>query len=514
MLKYLNPLLWFRWAGQFFNAWVQSILWRDAPRAIPALILVLVLTVTGVVAWNGTSSWRDDQLNRQLQLAWDEENFATAELVVMRQLRSRPDDATLLYRLALTRDAKGESENAVTLMRDLARIKRHEAAARWVLQKEYFGNDWGTLQESQRDEFGELLKLIHEQNPEDIPITQLYADYLIAAEKYTQAIPVLGELISVQPMRGLQAAALTRSLGNDAAADRLAEKTLEKVSRMLGEDPTNSRLALAVAQNQLFLKRYAEAVRTLELAASRAKADEDRLQLNQAIGDSIVAWVSSIEETSNRSVNQRLKILQMLEVALEHAPNNPRVLTLVADQVLATADQQDEQITAVRKALIDGSSTGIAHFIRGTAALMKDDVETATTSLQLAADHMPQSGAILNNLAVALSMRDESNLEQALKISESAIKQTPNATPHFFETRGQILYRMGRYLDAIPDLERALAVEELAPAAHQTLADCYKEIGEPELSRLHREAAGDIIDDAETAVDSDTAESATDATAG
>jgi tetratricopeptide (TPR) repeat protein len=348
------------------------------------------------------------------------------------------------------------------------------------------------LDDDQRAEFGELLELIRKQNPDDIPVKQLYADYLIAAEKFSQAVPVLEDLFRIQPMRGLQAAALLRNLGNDAAADRMAKRTLESVAKLSEEDPTNSRLALAVAQNQLFIKRYSEAVRTLDRAIRRAKTDQERDQLNQAIGDAMVAWVSSLEESPNKSVSDRLRILKMLQVALEHAPNNPRVLTVVADQVLATMNEDDNQVRAVRAALIQGSSAGIAHFIRGTAALMKDDLDSATTSLQLAAEHMPHSGAILNNLAVALSVRDDSDLEQALKISESAIKQTKNPTPHFFETRGQILYRLGRYIDAIPDLERALAVEQLAVGAHEVLADCYAEIGEQELSRLHREAAGDL----------------------
>ena len=490
MLRNLNPLLWLRWAGQFVYAWAQSISWRDAPKAIPAIVLMMVLTVTGVIAFNDSSNWRTDLLNNQLQVAWDEENYETAELVIMRQLRKRPDDAQLVYRLALTRDVQGETENAIELMRDLTKIKAHEPAARWLLQKNFVGKEWDKLSQEEQDEFGMMLALIHKKKPDDIPIKQLYADYLIASQRFPQAVPILDELSWIQPMRGLQAAALSRKLGNNSTAQRLAKRTLDAVAKMSEEDPTNSTMALAVAQNQLFLRQYDEAVRTLDRAVKRAKTEPERLHLSQAMGDAIVAWVSFIEQSpANETANERLRVLNMLQVALRYAPNNPRVLTLVADQVLATAGEDDQQIQAVREALINGSSIGIAHFIRGTAALMKDDIESATISLQLAAQHIPQSGAILNNLAVALSMRDDGNLEQALKISESAIKQTPNPTAHFFETRGQILFRLERYIDAIPDLERALLVESLAQQAHASLATCYEKIGEKELSKLHREAA-------------------------
>ena len=102
---------------------------------------------------------------------------------------------------------------------------------------------------------------------------------------------------------------------------------------------------------------------------------------------------------------------------------------------------------------------------------------------------MPNSGAILNNLAVALTARGDENLEQALKIANAAIENSRTAAPHFYETRGQILFRLKRYLEAVPDLERALAHPDLASKAHESLATCYAELGEEELSERHREAA-------------------------
>ena len=401
MLKYFNPLVWFRWLSQFFYAWCLAIPWRDAPKAIPAIILMIVLVVTSVIAWSDTSNWRSELLNSQLQVALDQENYESAELVLRRQLRRRPDDTQVLHRLALVLDAQGEADQAAELMRQLSMVRSDAPASRWLLEKQFLGKNWVELTETERNEFGRLLEVLHKDEPDDVPVQQLYAEYLMASERLAEAIPVLEKLIPMQPMRGLQAAAISRNLGEQDQANRLAEKTLEKVARMSKEDPTNSNLALAVAQNQLFLKRYAEGVETLERALHRASSDETREQLNQALGDSIVAWVNELSEPAPEGIHERLRILRMLQSALQYAPNNPRVLTLVADQVLAAMDENDEEVAAVREALINGSSAGIAHFIRGTAALLRDEVDSATTSLRLAAEHMPQSGAILNNLAVA-----------------------------------------------------------------------------------------------------------------
>jgi len=46
MLKYFNPLLWMRWISQFVYAWCLAVPWRDAPKAIPAIILVVVFVAS------------------------------------------------------------------------------------------------------------------------------------------------------------------------------------------------------------------------------------------------------------------------------------------------------------------------------------------------------------------------------------------------------------------------------------------------------------------------------------
>ncbi|MEL6106507.1 MAG: tetratricopeptide repeat protein, partial [Planctomycetota bacterium] len=210
------------------------------------------------------------------------------------------------------------------------------------------------------------------------------------------------------------------------------------------------------------------------------------------LGDSSMnltqAWVKFIEESPSNTVTERLRVLKMLQAALRFAPNNPRVVTLIADHVLKSLDEDDTELVTVRNALVNGSSVGIAHFIKGTSALMKKDMKNAELHLELAVELMPRSGAILNNLAVALAMREDPDYERALELSGAAIDLVKTPTPHFYETRGQILFRMGELKEAIPDLERALAEPSLAKKAHEMLANCYDEVGDKELADNHRTA--------------------------
>ncbi len=488
-MKYLNPIEWVRWCGAFVSLWVISIPWVRVSNALPALFLAVAIASVGVIAFGDGSAWRDGLLEQQLKDAWATDDFATAELIIRRQLIHSPTDTKDLHNLALTLNARDQYPQAAELMRQLVELKHHETSARWLLAKEYFDKDWSKLDQTQKDEFGMLLKVVHQENPTDLAIKGIYADYLIAAEKFNNAIPILEELSRIQPMRGLQAAAISRSLGHETQANLLARRCLDELNTMSQEDPANSTLALSVAQNQLFLQRYAEAVETLYRAIPLAKTEKQKQQLSQGLGDGIVAWVGYIESTPIESLKERLRILQLLQRAVEFAPNNPRVMAMVADHVLATADETNEEVESVRAALIEGSSPGIAHFIQGTAALVNDDAETATRELTLAAELLPNSSAIMNNLAVALTARGDENLEQALKLANAAVENSRTTAPHFYETRGQILFRMKRYLEAIPDLERALAHPDLASKAHESLATCYAELGVEKLSKEHREAA-------------------------
>ncbi len=389
-----------------------------------------------------------------------------------------------------TYDAVGQEagQDDVATMREAFRQSKTETNARRLLTKLYIGKRWQSLDDAGRTEFGELLEFIYLASPDDIGVQQLYADYLIAADRLKSALPVLIDLAKSQPMRGLQAAALQRKLGDYAAADFQAEETLDQLMPLFEQDPTNTALALAVAQTQLFLFRYADALQIIDRASKRATETADKDRLNQAMGDAIVAWIAFMQKTEEDQ--DELQVLKMLKLALKRAPNNPRVLTLLADQILAMRGESTPEVVALRKELTDSAMPGISHFIKGTAALMDDDIEKATEHLKKAAELMPNSSAILNNLAVTMSEKPGGDLNAALELSNTSIKQLGDkATPHFYETRGQILFRMKKYKDAVKDLKLAAEVPSLASAAHKSLAECYKQLGEKDLAAKHRELA-------------------------
>lgn len=504
-----NPLNWLRWCGEFIRVWFLGIPWRDAPKAIPAIILSIVLFTTGFIAFNSGAGWRNRLLDRQLRVSLEREDFPTAEIVMRRQLEADPANVDLIHRFALVREAQSFEDEAKALMRQLL-TRRHVPAARWLLEHEVIGNKLTDFDSEELEEVGTVLKLIAENERDNLAVKRMYAEYLIFEHKLQSAIPVLVELSESDPTLGLHAAALARQLGEVDAAERYATTALQRVVEMQKDDPTNALLAMSIARNEIFLERHSDAIRTLKRSIDVAKTPEERRMLTQGLGDAIVAYVNYIEKSPTNTVKERLRVLQMLDAAVKIAPNNPRVVTMVADHVLGSLDEDDDKIVSVREALITGSPTGIAHFIKGTSALMKKDQAMAELHLEKAVEQLPRSGAILNNLAVALAMKEEPDFEKALQVSNAAIENVPSPTPHFFETRGQILFRMGRFREAISDLERALIERSLAQKAHQMLADCYDKVGDAELAEGHRKAAEKLAS-GEASADETSAEEGVDA---
>ncbi len=489
----LNPLTWFRWLGEFIRCWFLGIPWRDAPKAIPAVILSMVLFTTAFIAFSGGAGWRNRLLDRQLRVSLEREDFPTAEIVIRRQLEADPKNVELIHRFALVREAQSFEEEAKVVMRQLL-TRRHLPAAKWLLENQIIGKKLTDFSPAELDEVGRVLQLITEREKKNFGAKRMYAEYLIFEQRLSSAIPIVLELSEVEPMRGLQAAALARQLNEFDAAEQYASAALERVQELHKDDPTNSQIAMSIARNQIFLERHSDAIRTLKGSIDVAKTQEERRMLTQALGDAIVAYVNYIEKSPTNTVQERLRVLSMLDAAVKIAPNNPRVVTMVADHVLASLNEENEQIATVRAALISGSPAGIAHFIKGTAALMKEDLAMAELHLEQAAEQMPRSGAILNNLAVALAMKEQPDYQKALQVANAAIDNVPIPTPHFFETRGQILFRMGRFREAISDLERALPAPDLKRKAHQMLADCYDKVGDTDLAQGHRNAAEKMKD--------------------
>lgn len=520
----------------FIRYWFASFPWRRLACGIPFFLVFLLLSVGYYLLEAGDTGLRNRLLRRQLHNALAKDDWETARVVLHRQLRIAPGNREAQFQLARALYATDERDQAVQLMhqltfgapdagsdegpeegsekgpdaapeseadpeqsaekepapstfsQDLTRFHGADLrAGQWMVEKVFLPQPWEQLTVDEKQEFLSLLKWLYHSLPDQLSVKQLYADHLLKAERYREALPVLVALIPEAPGIGLRAAIVARSLDQKDRAREYAQHSLEQFRILASQDPSNASVAIALASCQVFLERHPEAIWTLQSAMERCPPQ--RPMLSDTLAGALVAWATTLQSKPEQTPQEQLQILKNLQLALQYAPNDERVIQLVANQILTASGVDDPQVTSLRESLIHGTSPGISHFIRGTAAVLAGNDEDGEFHLAIAAKTLPDSDVILNNLAYVMARQDDADLEQALQISETAISQASPPTPYHLETRGQILFKLGRYADAVPDLEAGLAVPALATAAHRSLAECYQHLGAEDLSKQHRIAA-------------------------
>ena len=98
-----------------------------------------------------------------------------------------------------------------------------------------------------------------------------------------------------------------------------------------------------------------------------------------------------------------------------------------------------------------------------------------------------------NNVAWILANIPPVRLTEALEWINTAIQTDGNG--QYYETRGQIYVKMGRWKEAEKDLQRALngfLPEDDLLRAHASLAEVYEKLEQPERAAAHRDRAGHL----------------------
>jgi tetratricopeptide (TPR) repeat protein len=124
----------------------------------------------------------------------------------------------------------------------------------------------------------------------------------------------------------------------------------------------------------------------------------------------------------------------------------------------------------------------------GTRAWKRGDLDAALAHLEKAYAADPSNVVAANNVAWLLSRRTGPNLDRALAIASDLVSKYPNAA-QFRDTRGQILAKLGRWDEALTELERALPGMRDSVEIRRALAEAYHHLGQERLAELQdREA--------------------------
>jgi tetratricopeptide (TPR) repeat protein len=125
----------------------------------------------------------------------------------------------------------------------------------------------------------------------------------------------------------------------------------------------------------------------------------------------------------------------------------------------------------------------------GTIAATVGERDKAILYLKRATHKDPRNAVAWNNYAWLIAQDPHGDLEDALKAVNTALEIRPGEI-RFRETRGQVLVRLGRWREAIGDLEFAANGLPQSRDIHLSLAKAYDALGDQQLARVHREHAG------------------------
>jgi tetratricopeptide (TPR) repeat protein len=104
----------------------------------------------------------------------------------------------------------------------------------------------------------------------------------------------------------------------------------------------------------------------------------------------------------------------------------------------------------------------------------------------------PSATDVANNLAFVLATANEPDLARAMELIESALKIRPNHAD-YLDTRGTIYSKLGKWKEALADLEAALPAKSRDPNLHRTLAMVYQNLSNKELADEHRRLADELL---------------------
>ncbi len=119
---------------------------------------------------------------------------------------------------------------------------------------------------------------------------------------------------------------------------------------------------------------------------------------------------------------------------------------------------------------------------------MRGDATSARTHLEEADRLGPGTPLVANNLAWVLARAEPPDLARALSLADLAVERQPDAR-RFHGTRGDVLARLGRWRDALPELEAGLADAPDDPDLHRALAVAYENLGDLAMAARHRKIA-------------------------
>ena len=195
--------------------------------------------------------------------------------------------------------------------------------------------------------------------------------------------------------------------------------------------------------------------------------------------DSPLTDVARLQRGLNLADLERLdEAKTVLREVLEERPEDIRVVLALGNTLALAEDWRDAATlydTAIARIDEPQRNDWVLFYRRAIARERLKEWPQAETDFLKALDLRPDHPPVLNYLGyswIDMNM----NLDQGLEMIRTAVRLQPNSGA-YVDSLGWAFYRLGRFDEAVTELERALSLETSDPVIHDHLGDAYWRVG-------------------------------------
>ena len=474
--------------------WMETRSYRVLWRSLPALLVGVAWVLFGLTWRNWSAAGMDSRYSTTAVRALAAKDFPTARVACLRLLSAgNTSREEHIFLLALATQGLGRTQEATKLLQLAAPLAKpgyapaHLHVARLLLN--------GTNATPHTVRAGEIhLKHVLTLEPTSAEANEILGLLYYKRGDWDLAKKHLATAASTKPNFALLLAGIAKDEGDKDLARAWAERAVRPFRDRV-KDAKVDRLEdrMVWVQGLVLLEQYAEAMRVLE--AGRKQSDNPAY--GPALGSVCAAWAKTLAKDQPEDLTNRIALIQR---GLEAAPRNPNLLRLLLDLTRLKGAEADAARETMSKKLSEGSTSAILHFMLGSDAWQRGEAEAARQHLRLAFDTAPNMPIIANNMAAMLITGTPDDLPKALDIIQPVAEKYPT-NPYFRDTRGIILAKLGRWEEAIKDLEFSLPQVPSKGATHEALALAYRGLGLADMAARHEKLSKQLSADKKTSLD-------------
>lgn len=219
----------------------------------------------------------------------------------------------------------------------------------------------------------------------------------------------------------------------------------------------------------------------------RIEIDSSRYDAAKSYFDRLIAADSTVPDgwTNLAFVYQQKKDLDkaedILETASRYVTSDRDNIQFYLAQILSQKNQSDSAIVVLKNAINEGGDTIRALFQVGAEYEKQKNVPKAVETFELLLSINPDHHPTLNYLGYMLAERGE-RLPEALEMIERALKSEP-ANGAYLDSYAWVLYKLGRYQDALIQIQKAVSATNNDPVVIEHLGDIQFALGNRENAR-------------------------------